>query len=226
MIKLINVNKIYGAKTESENKALDNINLTIRDGEFVSIMGPSGSGKSTLLNILGCIDSPTTGEYYLNERKVSSLKGKELVRIRNEEIGFIFQNFNLLYDYNLIDNVALPLEYSKKKIPKLKMAMDMLKSLGLELHKIKTPDQLSGGQKQRVAIGRALINEPKIILADEPTGALDQKTGVEVMEMLKKINKEGKTVIIITHDINIGKQCSRMIKIIDGRLEEINLLET
>ena len=153
------------------------------------------------------------------------LKGKELARIRNEEIGFIFQNFNLLYDYNLIDNVSLPLSYSKKKLPKTKTAIDMLDRLGLGAHKLKTPDQLSGGQKQRVAIGRALINGPKIILADEPTGALDRKTGMEVMEMLKEINREGKTVIIITHDKSIGEQCDRMIKIADGEIEESKLIE-
>lgn len=222
IIKLIDIGKIYGKGTEAETKALEDVNLIINEGDFLSIMGPSGSGKSTLLNILGCIDNPTTGEYYLNGKEVSSLEGKELARVRNEEIGFIFQNFNLLYDYSLIDNVALPLQYSKRKIPKLKTAIDMLDRLGLGAHKSKTPDQLSGGQKQRVAIGRALINEPKIILADEPTGALDQKTGVEVMNMLKDINKEGKTIIIITHDKNIGEQCDRMIKITDGKLEECN----
>ncbi|WP_055071381.1 ABC transporter ATP-binding protein [Clostridium massiliamazoniense] len=223
IIKLIDIGKTYGKGTEAETVALKNINLTINEGEFISIMGPSGSGKSTLLNILGCVDNPTEGKYYLNNKEVSLLKGKELARIRNEEIGFIFQNFNLLYDYNLIDNVSLPLSYSKKKLPKVKTAMDMLDKLGLGAHKLKTPDQLSGGQKQRVAIGRALINSPKIILADEPTGALDRKTGMEVMDMLKEINREGKTVIIITHEKNIGEQCDRMIKIADGEIEESKL---
>ncbi|MFR5265900.1 ABC transporter ATP-binding protein [Clostridium sp.] len=225
IIKLVDIGKTYGKGTDAETVALKNINLTINEGEFISIMGPSGSGKSTLLNILGCIDNPTEGKYYLNNKEVSLLKGKELARIRNEEIGFIFQNFNLLYDYNLIDNVSLPLSYSKKKLPKTKTAIDMLDRLGLGVHKLKTPDQLSGGQKQRVAIGRALINEPKIILADEPTGALDRKTGMEVMEMLKEINREGKTVIIITHDKSIGEQCDRMIKIADGEIEESKLRE-
>lgn len=225
IIKLVDIGKTYGKGTDAETVALKNINLTINEGEFISIMGPSGSGKSTLLNILGCIDNPTEGKYYLNNKEVSLLKGKELARIRNEEIGFIFQNFNLLYDYNLIDNVSLPLSYSKKKLPKTKTAIDMLDRLGLGVHKLKTPDQLSGGQKQRVAIGRALINEPKIILADEPTGALDRKTGMEVMEMLKEINREGKTVIIITHDKSIGEQCDRMIKIADGEIEESKLIE-
>ncbi len=225
IIKLVDIGKTYGKGTDAETVALKNINLTINEGEFISIMGPSGSGKSTLLNILGCIDNPTEGKYYLNNKEVSLLKGKELARIRNEEIGFIFQNFNLLYDYNLIDNVSLPLSYSKKKLPKTKTAIDMLDRLGLGVHKLKTTDQLSGGQKQRVAIGRALINEPKIILADEPTGALDRKTGMEVMEMLKEINREGKTVIIITHDKSIGEQCDRMIKIADGEIEESKLRE-
>lgn len=221
IIKLVDIGKVYGKGTEAETTALSNVNLIINEGDFISIMGPSGSGKSTLLNILGCIDNPTEGKYYLNNKEVSLLKGKELARVRNEEIGFIFQNFNLLYDYNLIDNVSLPLNYSKNKIPKMKSAIDMLSKLGLGAHKLKTPDKLSGGQKQRVAIGRALINNPKIILADEPTGALDQKTGIEVMEMLKNINKDGKTVIIITHDYNIAKQCSKMLKIEDGKLTEV-----
>ncbi|MGL5650040.1 MAG: ABC transporter ATP-binding protein [Clostridium sp.] len=221
IIKLVNINKIYGKGTDAETVALKEVNLTIEEGDFIAIIGPSGSGKSTLLNLLGCIDNPSSGSYFLKGKDVSSLKGKELAKIRNEEFGFIFQNFNLLYDYNLIDNVALPLEYSKKKVSKITAATDMLKSLGLLAHKLKTPKELSGGQKQRVAIGRALINEPQIILADEPTGALDQKTGVEVLEMLKNINEDGKTVIIITHDINIAKQCKKMIKIEDGLLEEL-----
>ena len=192
VIKLIDIGKTYAKGTDAETIALKKINLTINEGDFISIMGPSGSGKSTLLNILGCIDNPTEGKYYLNNKEVSLLKGKELATIRNEEIGFVFQNFNLLYEYNLIDNISLPLSYSKKKLPKVKTAIDMLDKLGLGAHKLKTPDKLSGGQKQRVAIGRALINNPKIILADEPTGALDRKTGMEVMEMLKNINNEGK----------------------------------
>ena len=220
VIKLIDIGKTYGKGTDAETIALKKINLTINEGDFISIMGPSGSGKSTLLNILGCIDNPTEGKYYLNNKEVSLLKGKELATIRNEEIGFVFQNFNLLYDYNLIDNISLPLSYSKKKLPKVKTAIDMLDKLGLGAHKLKTPDKLSGGQKQRVAIGRALINNPKIILADEPTGALDRKTGMEVMEMLKNINSEGKTVIIITHDYNIAKQCNKIIKIEDGNLSK------
>ncbi len=220
VIKLIDIGKTYGKGTDAETIALKKINLTINEGDFISIMGPSGSGKSTLLNILGCIDNPTEGKYYLNNKEVSLLKGKELAIIRNEEIGFVFQNFNLLYDYNLIDNISLPLSYSKKKLPKVKTAIDMLDKLGLGAHKLKTPDKLSGGQKQRVAIGRALINNPKIILADEPTGALDRKTVMEVMEMLKNINSEGKTVIIITHDYNIAKQCNKIIKIEDGNLSK------
>lgn len=218
IIRLEGIEKIYKEESAVETKALNNINLTIEKGDFIAIIGPSGSGKSTLLNILGCIDNPTSGKYFLKGKEVSSLKGKELARIRNEEFGFIFQNFNLLYNYNLIDNVSLPLNYSKKKNNKFRAAVDMLAKLGLESHKLKTPKELSGGQKQRVAIGRALINEPEIILADEPTGALDQKTGIEVMNLLKEINEMEKTVIIITHDYSIAKQCKKILKIEDGNL--------
>lgn len=218
MIELNNITKIYG-EGESKTIALNSVNLKIEEGEFVGIMGPSGSGKSTLLNILGCIDSPSNGIYKLNGKDVSKFKERELSRVRNEEIGFIFQNFNLLYDFNVLDNVILPLQYSKKDYSyNYDKAKAILTDLGLKGHFNKTPDKLSGGQKQRVAIARALINEPKIILADEPTGALDQNTGEEVMGLLKDINEDGKTVIIITHDINIGKQCNRLIRIEDGAI--------
>lgn len=225
IIELNNISKIYG-ENESKIIALNSINLTINKGEFIGIMGPSGSGKSTLLNILGCIDSPSKGIYKLNNNNMSKLKEKELSRIRNKELGFIFQNFNILYDFNLLDNVTLPLQYSKNNsINDYNKAKKLLGDLGLKKHFNKTPDKLSGGQKQRVAIARALINEPKIILADEPTGALDQKKGTEIMNLLKELNKRGKTVIIITHDINIGKQCNRLIRIEDGKIVSDEELE-
>jgi putative ABC transport system ATP-binding protein len=214
LIKLTEVNKIYDF-----TNALEDINLSIEKGELVAIMGPSGSGKSTLLNILGCIDIPTSGEYKLDNEIVSKLSSKKLASIRNKKIGYIFQNFNLLNDYNLLDNVSIPLTYSKKRDRSMKSKVfDLLKEVGLEEHVEKTPNKLSGGQKQRVAIARALINNPEIILADEPTGSLDQKTGLMIMDMLKKINSQGYTVIIVTHDINIANQCNRKIFINDGRI--------
>lgn len=216
IIKLIDIGKTYGKGTEAETVALKNINLTINEGEFISIMGPSGSGKSTLLNILGCIDNPTEGKYYLNNKEVSLLKGKELARIRNEEIGFIFQNFNLLYDYNLIDNVSLPLSYSKKKLPKVKTAMDMLDKLGLGAHKLKTPDQLSGGQKQRVAIVRSLIMHPQILLLDEITAALDPEMVREVLQVVLELARDGMTMLIVTHEMEFARAVADRVIFMDG----------
>lgn len=215
IIKLTNIEKNYGIG-DSTTKALNGISLEIELGELIAIIGPSGSGKSTLLNILGCIDVPTSGEYLLNSKKVDNLSSKELAEVRNSTIGFVFQNFNLLYDYNLVDNVALPLSYSNNKKNIKKRATEVLTKVGLEEHLTKTPDKLSGGQKQRVAIARALVNEPEIILADEPTGALDVHTGEIIMDLLKTINKSGKTVIIVTHNLDIAKECDRVIEIVDG----------
>ncbi|MGL6184389.1 MAG: ABC transporter ATP-binding protein [Clostridium chrysemydis] len=216
-ISLKNVIKIYGTG-ESKTIALRSLNLDISAGELVAIMGPSGSGKSTLLNILGCIDIPTEGQYLLDSQDIAKLNSNNLSEIRNKKIGFIFQNFNLLYDHNLIDNVGLPLTYSKNKQNIKKRSKDILTELGLENHIYKTPDKLSGGQKQRVAIARALVNNPEIILADEPTGALDQETGENIMNLLKSINEKGTTVIIITHDINIANQCNKVINLLDGSI--------
>ncbi|MGL5149043.1 MAG: ABC transporter ATP-binding protein [Clostridium sp.] len=218
VIKLSNIRKVYG-EGNGRTCALDKVNLVINKGELIGIIGPSGSGKSTLLNIIGLIDVQTSGDYLLNGRSVKGMKSNELAVIRNEELGFIFQNFNLLNDYTVLDNVTMPLVYAKKnKGDKLTRGMDMLKSLGMEDHISKTPDKLSGGEKQRVAIARALINNANIILADEPTGSLDKKNGRDVIDKLKEINKSGKTVIIITHDEGIAKECDRVIKIEDGHI--------
>lgn len=220
IIELKNISKIYG-EGESKTVALDNVNLTIEKGDFIAIMGPSGSGKSTLLNILGCIDLPSSGEYMLDGTLVKDINQNRLAEIRNEKIGFIFQNFNLLYDFNIVDNVSLPLQYSKNKKDINKRVLDIISDVGLSKHIGKTPDKISGGQKQRVAIARALVNNPEVILADEPTGALDKETGENVLELLADINKKGKTVIIVTHDINVANKCKRIITVVDGKLDEM-----
>lgn len=216
LIKLNNVTKTYG-QGEVKTEALKGVNLEVEQGEMVAFMGPSGSGKSTMLNIIGCIDKPTAGEYYLDDRNICGLPRKELASIRNKRIGFIFQSFNLLNEYNLIDNVTLPLIYDKSFNGSMKKtAIEILDLMCLKEHIKKTPNELSGGQQQRVAIARALITSPDIILADEPTGALDIKTGAEIMDILKNINSQGKTVLIITHDPKIASCCSRVLKIEDG----------
>lgn len=218
MIELKNIIKTYGV-LEAKVCALNNVNIKIEKGEFVAIVGPSGSGKSTLLNILGGIDSSSSGEYYLNSRKISDLSGKNMASLRNEEFGFVLQYFGLINDYTIYENVALPLKYSKKKIRKKKeLVREMLKKLSIENKENAYPTELSGGQCQRVAIARALINNPNIILADEPTGALDKETGIQIMEILKNLNEEGKTVIIVSHDENIYSKCNRIIKIEDGNI--------
>lgn len=218
MIELKNIIKTYGV-LEAKVCALNNVNIKIEKGEFVAIVGPSGSGKSTLLNILGGIDSSSSGEYYLNSQKISDLSGKNMASLRNEEFGFVLQYFGLINDYTIYENVALPLKYSKKKIRKKKeLVREMLKKLSIENKENAYPTELSGGQCQRVAIARALINNPNIILADEPTGALDKETGIQIMEILKNLNEEGKTVIIVSHDENIYSKCNRIIKIEDGNI--------
>ncbi len=218
IIRLENIRKEYvnfGVKTE----VLKGINLTIYEGEFVSIMGASGSGKTTLMNIMGCLDTPTDGKYYLEGKDISNLTDDELSEIRNEYIGFIFQQFYLIEYLNVLENVLVPIGYSKKKLDNPKeRAKNLLNRVGLG-DKLKfKPSQLSGGQQQRVAIARALINEPHLILADEPTGALDSKTAQDIMNIFKELNEEGKTIVIITHDINIAKQTKRIIKIKDGMI--------
>ena len=218
MLELKNSCKIYGTG-EAKVCALKNINIKIEKGEFVAIVGPSGSGKSTLLNVLGGIDSLSSGEYYLDSKKVSELSNIKMASLRNEEFGFVLQYFGLINDYTVYENVVLPLKYSKKKIKRKKeLVKEMLKKLSIENKENAYPTELSGGQCQRVAIARALINNPNVIFADEPTGALDKETGIQIMEILKQLNNDGKTIVIVSHDENIYSKCKRVIKIEDGNI--------
>lgn len=218
LINIKNISKTYGIN-DAKVTALKDVSLTINQGELVSIIGASGSGKSTLLNIIGCIDKPSTGEYFLEGKNIKTFKEKDLAKTRNNLVGFVLQYFGLIPSYTVYENIELPLIYSKSKNKKEKI-LSILKRLDILDKKEKLPSELSGGQNQRVAIGRALINDPKIILADEPTGALDKNTSKQVMELLLKLNREGKTVIIVTHNENISKQCNRVIKIEDGNITE------
>ena len=200
---------------------LKGIDLTVEVGEFLAVLGPSGSGKSTLMNIIGCLDVPTSGEYILDGRLIGSQDEKTLAKIRNQEIGFIFQSFFLMQRQTALQNVKLPLIYGD--VPEREQnerAAEMLRRVGLEDKMNYYPNQLSGGQQQRVAIARAMCNNPAILLADEPTGALDQKTGRQVMELFHKINDEGKTIIMITHDANIAAHAKRIVRILDGNIGE------
>ncbi len=220
MIELKNIKKSFYLGDE-EVKALDNINFKVEKGEFVSIIGPSGSGKSTLMNILGLLDVPDSGEYILDDEDVEDLKDNDLAEIRNQKIGFVFQNFNLLQKLNAYENVEVPLIYQGRNNKESKeIAYQYLEMVGLKGREKHLPTQLSGGQQQRVAIARALCCQPDIILADEPTGALDSKTSAEIMEEFKSLNEEGQTIIIITHDINVAKKAKRMVRIADGKLYE------
>ena len=200
---------------------LRGIDLTIGKGEFLSILGPSGSGKSTLMNIIGCLDTPTSGEYILHGRRVDDLEPDELALIRNKEIGFIFQSFQLLPRQDALSNVELPLIYAGMPQQKRReRAAEMLTRVGLGKKMYHMPNQLSGGQQQRVAIARALATNPTILLADEPTGALDQKTGHQVMDLFHELHDEGRTIIMITHDVGIAKNASRTVRILDGEMSE------
>jgi putative ABC transport system ATP-binding protein len=203
-----------------EVNALREVDLQIKKGEYVALMGPSGSGKSTLMNILGCLDTPSRGKYWLNGTDVSNMTDNELAEIRNKEIGFIFQTFNLLARNSSLDNVALPLVYAGvSKKDRIIKAENALKSVGLGDRMDHKPNELSGGQRQRVAIARALVNSPSIILADEPTGNLDSKTSYEIMELIEKIHEAGNTVIIVTHEEDIAKRAKRIIRLRDGLIE-------
>ncbi|MBU5294204.1 ABC transporter ATP-binding protein [Anaerosalibacter bizertensis] len=218
IIKLENLHKVYG-KDNYKTVALKDINLSIEDGELVSIMGPSGSGKSTLLNIIGCLDTQTKGEYTLEGRKIIGLSNKEMSKIRNTTLSFVFQNFALLKDYTVYENIELPLLYrNMKKSKKKEKIYYYMDKLGIRDLEKKKPKHISGGQQQRVAIARALVGEAKIILADEPTGALDQKTGKELLDLLISLNTEGKTIIIVTHDVNVANMTNRLIKLEDGKI--------
>jgi len=220
VITMRNLSKIY-KMGDNEVKALDNINLTVDEGEFVSIVGPSGSGKSTLMNIIGCLDVMTEGEYYLNGNDTSKLNENKLAELRSSEIGFIFQSFNLLQKLTALENVELPMIY--KGIPakeRYNRAVELLTMVGLEKRIHHKPTELSGGQQQRVAIARALANNPHLILADEPTGNLDSQSGKEVMKIIKELNERGNTIILITHDINVANQAKRTVKIMDGKIYE------
>ena len=200
---------------------LRGIDLTIQEGEFLSVLGPSGSGKSTLMNIIGCLDTPTSGEYILHGRRVDDLEPDELARIRNREIGFIFQSFQLLPRQDALSNVELPLVYAgMPRQQRRERAAEMLRRVGLENKMDHLPNQLSGGQQQRVAIARALATNPTILLADEPTGALDQKTGHQVMDLFHELHDEGRTIIMITHDRHIAQNASRLVRILHGVLSE------
>lgn len=220
IVEIKNVKKEYTLGGETVT-ALDNVSFTVNKGDFIAIIGPSGSGKSTLMNIIGCLDTPDSGEYYLDGQNAFSLKSKQLAEVRNHKIGFIFQSFNLLTKQSAFENVELPLVYrgigSKER---KEIAMQALKKVGLLERAGHKPTELSGGQQQRVAIARALAGNPPILLADEPTGALDSKTGVEVMSLMKDLNRQGHTIILITHDLEIAKQAKRVIRIQDGRLAE------
>ncbi|WP_239541464.1 ABC transporter ATP-binding protein [Pullulanibacillus pueri] len=206
--------------------ALDHASITVKKGDFVSIVGPSGSGKSTLMNIIGCLDHPDSGEYILEGQTVDKMKDYQLATIRNENIGFIFQNFNLLSRLTAVENVELPLIYRGTKAKERReMAMESLKKVGIADRAGHLPHQLSGGQQQRVAIARALVGEPPILLADEPTGALDSQTSKEIMEVLSQLNQQGHTIILITHDPEVAKMGKRMVRISDGKLSEVGMNE-
>ncbi|MGO1060115.1 ABC transporter ATP-binding protein [Planococcus sp. FY231025] len=220
MLKMSGICKSYFLGKE-EQMILSEIDLTIYKGDFVAILGPSGSGKSTLMNLIGCLDTPTRGEYILSRQNVKELDEKELAAIRNTEIGFVFQQFHLLPRLSARDNVELPLVYAGIHGKERKqLAENILARVGLEGKMEHRPNQLSGGQQQRVAIARAMVTQPTILLADEPTGALDQKTGQQIMDLFHQINEEGKSIIMITHDPETAKSAKRIFRLLDGVLRE------
>ena len=219
MIKLDKIIKIYNPKKANEYESLHGVSCEISDGEMVAIIGKSGAGKSTLLHILACIDSYQSGEYTIDGTLVKNLSEGQYAQIRNEKIGIVMQDFALVEDFSALENVLIPLDFAKKKIKnKKEKALEALKAVGMGDLSKKPCNKLSGGQKQRVAIARAIVNEPAMILADEPTGALDTKTSAEIMELFKRLNKEGKTVVIVTHDPKVAEQCSRVIEVSDGKI--------
>ena len=220
---MININSISKEYVMGDNKllALNNVDVTIKEGEFVSIMGSSGSGKSTLMNIIGCLDVPSNGDYFFRENNISNYSSNKLAELRNKDIGFIFQNFNLLPRLNALENVILPLLYSgKSSKERTKLALGALENVGLNERTHHRPNQLSGGQQQRVSIARAIAGTPKLILADEPTGALDSSTSLEIMKILNDLNKSGITIVLVTHEDDIAKYGSRIIRMKDGKIIE------
>ena len=221
LVELRDVYKIYGEGLESEVRALDGVSLTVDPGEFVAIVGQSGSGKSTMMNVLGCLDIPTRGDYFLEGTDVRELTDKELSLIRNKEIGFIFQQYNLIQSLTVLENVELPLIYQgNNPDDRYDLAMEALDRVGLSARGKHRPTEMSGGQQQRVAIARAIATHPPIIMADEPTGALDSRTGQEVLQFLQQLNKEGSSIILITHDNGIAATARRCVRLQDGKIVE------
>ena len=218
LISLKSIYKIYNVGGE-EVRALDGVDLSINNNEYLSIMGPSGSGKSTMMNMIGCLDSPSSGLYEFEGEKVHIMDDSQLASIRNRKIGFVFQTFNLLPKASALHNVEIPLVYANiKKEKRLEMAANALISVGLEDRMHHRPNELSGGQRQRVAIARALVNEPSIILADEPTGNLDSKSGHEIMKIFDELHRSGNTIILVTHEDNIAKYSNRIVRLLDGKV--------
>lgn len=218
VIDIRDITKVY-TMGDIEVRALQGVSLTVYEGEFISIMGPSGSGKSTMMHILGALDQPSSGEYYLDGVNVAELNDSDLARIRNQKIGFVFQSFNLLPRATAVENVALPLLYSGlSRAERKEAALQALGRVGLSARTGHRPDQLSGGQRQRVAIARALVNRPVLLLADEPTGNLDQRTGAEIVNLFEELHHDGVTVVLVTHDHKLAERTSRQIEIVDGRI--------
>lgn len=225
LITVEGITKIYQVG-EQEVRALNGVDVTIHRGEYVALMGPSGSGKSTLMNVLGCLDTPTDGSYVLNGKAVDSLTEDELAEIRNKEIGFVFQTFNLLPRYSSLENVALPMIYGGfTKVERNQRGQEVLRQVGLGDRMDHKPNELSGGQRQRVAVARALVNRPSIILADEPTGNLDTKTSQEIMKLFEEIHRQGNTIIIVTHEEDIAMQTRRIVRLRDGLVESDSPVE-
>jgi len=218
MIKTVNLNKVFRTE-EVETSAINHVNLHVRKGEFVAIMGPSGCGKSTLLNIIGLLDNPTAGDYYFDGQEVGRLKERNRTQLRKGNIGFVFQSFNLIDELNVYENVELPLIYLKlKSSERRKMVEDVLERMKISHRRKHFPQQLSGGQQQRVAIARAVVANPKLILADEPTGNLDSKNGLEVMNLLTELNREGTTIVMVTHSLHDSEFAHRVINLFDGQI--------
>lgn len=219
MVRLEHITKIYNIEDSNACRALNDVSLCVEDGEMLAITGKSGAGKSTLLHILACIDTYDEGEYYLEEELIRAMSGRKLAQIRNEKIGLIMQDYALVEEYSVLDNVMLPLDFAvQKRHGRKQIAFDVLESVGMKEYASKRAAKLSGGQKQRVAIARAIINEPQLILADEPTGALDSVTSKEIMGLFHNLHEKGQTIVIVTHDMDIAKQCDRIIELGDGRI--------